>query len=158
MPELVYGFDEYVASWVAERVPQVHRGFGNCKAIGVSHNGVLIAGFVYLHWSPEAGTIEMGLAADSPKWATRRAIHWLLRYPFVDCDCQRITLVTSANNDRANRLAEGLGFKREAVLERAFGPSENAVIMRLFREEWQAGKYCLGDVTNADKGRDTKAA
>lgn len=158
MPDLVYGFDEHVANWVAERVPQVQRGFGPCKAIGVSKDGVLIAGFVYLHWSPEAGTIEMGLAADSPKWATRRVIHFLLTYPFVDCDCQRITLVTSAQNDRANRLAEGLGFKREAVLERAFGPSEDAVIMRLFREEWLAGKYHLGDVPHADQRTSPDAA
>lgn len=133
------------------------RGFGECRAIGVGIGGTIVAGFVYFNWFPEARTIEMGLAADTPRWATRSTIRALLAYAFVTCNAQRITLVTSEANDKAIKVALGTGFKREALIERAYGPNENAVLFRQFVEEWQAGPFRLR-IDHADEGQRAESA
>lgn len=159
LPDLILDHDDQIAAWVSDRVPHNRgRGFGACRAIGVGLDGVVIAGFVYFNFQPEAGHIEMGLAADCPRWATRRVIHDLLRFPFVICDCQRVTLVTSEDNQKALRVAEATGFRREALLERAYGRDENAVLLRQFREEWEAGKFGLRMQRDADQGTSPAAA
>lgn len=144
LSDLVYGLDELVAHWVSERCG-AERGFGQgYRAIGVSKGNSLIAGFVYHDWFPEFGVMEMSLAADSPKWASRRVISALLQFPFVGCGVQRIGVMVESGNDKALRLAEGVGFEREAVLERAYGPGRDAVVLRLFREDWEAGRFGHG--------------
>lgn len=141
-PELLRGFDKEVAEWVSDRCSNVHHGFDpNVRAIGVMLNSEIIAGFVYSDFQENFGTIEMSLAADSPKWATRRIIHELLKYPFIGCGCQRITITTGEDNVKALRLATGIGFVEEAVVKRAYGRYNNAVLLRLFKEDWEAGKY-----------------
>lgn len=140
---ILKGQDQLVAEWVLARCDNIHYGLaaGSYLSLGVVLDDKLIAGFVYSDWQPQFGTMEMSLAADSPRWATRRVIHELLAYPFIVRECQRVTVVTSQNNHKALRLAEGVGFVREAIVERAYGKDENAILLRLFREEWEAGKY-----------------
>lgn len=140
--KLLYGYDAEVRDWVSSRCALVHFGFdAQSRAIGVLLNNELVAGFVYSDYQPNFRTIEMSIAADSSKWASKRVIYELLAYPFIGCDCQRITVTTAETNHKALRLATGVGFVQEAVVERAYGKNENAVLLRLFKEEWQAGKY-----------------
>jgi RimJ/RimL family protein N-acetyltransferase len=54
---------------------------------------------------------------------------------------QRITVLVNANNFPSLRLAEGVGFKREALIERGAGEFGNIIVLRLFIEEWLAGRY-----------------
>lgn len=141
-PFLVIDRDEAVAEWVGARCANIHRSFaGPFRAIGVGLGGELVAGFVYSNYQPEFGTIEMSLAAATPRWAARRIISVLLRYPFEALDCQRISVICDATNHKAIRLAEGVGFEREADLCRYYGPERDAVLLRLFREDWRGGKY-----------------
>ena len=114
---------------------------GNYNAIGVVENNELIAGFVYHDWHPVYQTIHMTLASIAPKWATRRVIEGLLRYPFIELKVQRITVTINENNHSSLRLAEGVGFKREAILERGAGPFGSIIVLRLFIEEWRSGKF-----------------
>jgi RimJ/RimL family protein N-acetyltransferase len=140
---LLHGADQVVAKWVSDRCKNVHYGFvsGNYKATGVVLDDQIIAGFVFTDWQPQFGTMEMSLASDSPRWGSRRIIHELLAYPFIERECQRITVITSENNTKALRLADGVGFERESVVKRAYGLNENAILLRLFKEDWQVGKY-----------------
>jgi RimJ/RimL family protein N-acetyltransferase len=142
LPDLIFGHDEAVARWVAARIPQAEAGFaGPIRAIGVGIDGMVVAGFVYSNWHTKAGSVELSVAAENPRWATLRIVSRLLEYPFLTCDCQRITLSTSERNSRAQRLAMGLGFVPEAVIVRAYGLTENAIVLRLFREDWLRSKF-----------------
>jgi RimJ/RimL family protein N-acetyltransferase len=143
LSELLWGHAEAVANWVWQRCDKIHRQLpeNTYQAVGVVDGNGVQAGFIFHDWLPEFGTIDMTLAAETPRWASRRIIRQILSYPFVTLDCQRITVVTSEQNKLALRLAEGVGFKREATIERAYGPNENAVLLRLFKEDWLSGKY-----------------
>lgn len=132
-----------VGDWVSKRTTNTGElGFaGNFNAIAVVHNDTLLAGFVYHDWNPQFQTIHMTLAADTPRWASRRVIEGLLRYPFVELDVQRITVTINENNSASLRLAEGIGFKREAVIERGAGKFSNIIVLRLFIEEWHSSRF-----------------
>lgn len=135
--KLVYGRDQSVAKWVAERIPFVGaRGFGPCKAIGiVANDGSEIAGVVFHDWQPQFKTIAFSIAAARPLF-TRNVVHALLRYPFEDCDVMKLWTATPHRNERAIRFAKGAGFTQEAVLSHHFG-KEHAVINRMFLKDYQ---------------------
>ena len=61
MHQYVFGYDEIVAQFVAQMIPECReRGFGKCKAIGIANEqGKLLGGLVYRNWHPEFGTIEI---------------------------------------------------------------------------------------------------
>ena len=136
---LVFGKDAAVAKWVAARIPFVaERGFGPCKAIGiVGSGGRELAGVVWHDWQPEFKTIAFSLAADSPRWATRRLVCALLMYPFEDCGAFKLWTATPHRNERALKMAKGLGFIREAVLAHHFGKNNHAVINRMFVDDYR---------------------
>lgn len=132
-----------IGRWVSERTTSTGEiGFdGAYSAIGVVRDKEIIAGFIFHDWNPTYKTIQMTLAAHTPRWGTRRIIEGLLRYPFVELGVQRITVLINENNHASLRLAEGVGFKREAVIERGAGIYGNITVLRLFVEEWQNGKF-----------------
>lgn len=141
-PQLV----KFIGEWVSEKITTTGQvGFnGKFNSLGVVHNDSLIAGVVYHDWNPAHRTICIQLVSDNPHWASRRTIEKLGNYPFVTLDCQRVTALINSDNKKALRLAEGVGFKREATLERAAG-DKDIIILRLFQEEWKAGKFYRGD-------------
>jgi RimJ/RimL family protein N-acetyltransferase len=132
-----------IGNWVGERVTSTGEiSFtGEYEAIGVFDESEIVAGFIFHEWNPTYKTISMSLAANSPKWGSRRNIEGILRYPFIELGVQRITVTINENNHASIRLAEGVGFKREAVIERGAGIYGNIIVLRLFVEEWQSGKY-----------------
>ncbi|HAM49001.1 MAG TPA: hypothetical protein DCO73_14805, partial [Alphaproteobacteria bacterium] len=63
MSELLFGLDQAVSEWVAERIPHMYgQRFGPCAAIGVVSNGKMLAGVVYHDYQPEYGTIQLSMA------------------------------------------------------------------------------------------------
>jgi RimJ/RimL family protein N-acetyltransferase len=132
-----------IGNWVSREMSDNGEiGFsGRYNAIGVVRDEILIAGFVYHDWNPKYKTISMSLASHTPKWASRKVVCQLLRYPFIELGVQRITVLVNANNFPSLRLAEGVGFKRESLIERGAGEFGDIIVLRLFIEEWLAGKY-----------------
>jgi len=147
MPQAIHDpqLTRFIGEWVSERVTSTGEiGFnGDFNALGVVHNDSLIAGVVYHDYHPIYRTICIQLCGDDAHWATRRTIKLLGDYPFVELDCQRVTALINSDNEKALRLAEGVGFKREAVLERAAG-DKDIIVLRLFQEEWLKGKFHRG--------------
>lgn len=135
---LVFGRDQAVAKWVADRIPFVReRGFGPCKAIGViASDGRELAGIVYHDWNPDFRTIAFSIAAVSPAWARRGIIRGLFHYPFIDCGVLKLWTATPHRNLRALKALKGLGFTQEAILVRQFG-KDNAVINRMWASDYQ---------------------
>ena len=136
---------KFIGEWVSEKITSTGEvGFnGNYNSLGVVHDDALIAGVVYHDWHPVYRTICIQLVSTSPRWASRKTIEALGNYPFIDLNCHRVTALINSNNKNALRLAEGVGFKREAVLERAAGDND-IIILRLFQDEWKSGKFYKG--------------
>lgn len=107
--------------------------FGASVAIGVSSpGGDLLAGAVYNNW--RAPNIEITFAIGSSKWASRGAIACILRYPFVQLGCLRITAFTAARNERARAFLVNplIGFQQEGYHPNGF-PEDDAVSYGLLR-------------------------
>lgn len=133
---LVFGQDAAIASWVASKIPRMRgQGFpADSRAIGVVKRGKLVAGIVYHNYLPEYRNIEISMAADSPLWATKAIIGALLRYPFVQLNCFRVTTCTSARNKRALKFNYGIGFKKEGVIRRGCG-NHDMIICGMLKKE-----------------------
>lgn len=149
--KLLFGHDADVTHWVTERIPHAavripyfERGqvFGPAVAIGVlDKGGQLVAGVVYHNHDPFVRSIEVSCAADSPRWGSRQTFGSLLRYPFGQLQCQRVTAATPRKSTSTRRFLEGLGFKREGSVRLGFG-NDNAIIYGLLAEEWRDGRFC----------------
>ena len=134
---LIFGCDQEVASWVAERIPHVKGGsFGPCTAIGVAGNGKLLAGIVYHEYQPDHGTLQLSMAAESPMWARKETIAALLRYPFRQIGIYKLWTATPHDNEAALKVNSHIGFKREAILAHHFGRKRHGVICRLLMPDF----------------------
>lgn len=136
MHRLIFGHDAELVSWVRDRIPHVsvEGSFGPSVAIGVSDGASLLGAVIYHNYAPMYRSVEISMAADSPRWATRGIIAALLHYPFVQLGCQRITTAIPKRHKRARRFNEGLGFKLEGTIRKGFG-NDDACLYGLLRDE-----------------------
>lgn len=89
MPVLIKGFNHELARWCAMRIPHVGAaGFGPCQALGVAagpnEEDEFYAVCVFHEWQERNRTIQLSMAARSPKWASPKIIGQLLSYPFEE--------------------------------------------------------------------------
>lgn len=136
-PELT----EHLAAWAAERIPHVAGGgFGPCWAAGVVRGDALAAVVVYHDWQPDAGTVQVSVAAATPRWATRPVIAALLGAAFsgtLGAPVRKVWSAMPSSNERAIRFNLGIGFTREAVLREHFAPKVHAVVSSMMEREWR---------------------
>jgi RimJ/RimL family protein N-acetyltransferase len=134
--KVVYGQDANVAKWVADRIPHVSE-FGLCSALGVVNDkGEAVAGIVFHDYQPSCSTIQISMAASTPKWASRSIVKELLSYPFNQLKVRKVWTATPLKNQRAIKFNKGIGFKQEAVLSNHFG-DDHAVICRMFKKQFE---------------------
>ena len=108
---MIYNHDAAIAHWVGQRLGV--SDFGPCKAIGVFRKGEIVAGCVFSQFRPP--NIEISFATTTPKWATKQVIRDILRYPFLQLGCKRVTCITEATNQHARAFLCRLGFHEEGV-------------------------------------------
>lgn len=117
---LLYGADDYVASWVEGQIDGVPSlPCGTYHAIGKIRDGELVGGIIYHSQQPReiAITLALDKVAVTPDLITK-----VFRYPFIDLQLPRVTFEIAEGNEKSNRLARGIG----AVLEgrkRQAGPN-----------------------------------
>ncbi len=143
MIDFVYGHDETVARAVAQMIPSCReRGFGRCKAIGVvDGDGRLIAGVVYHNWQPEAGVIEMSVAALSDtRWLTRETLRRVHDYPFRQIGAQMILGLTSTDDQRLLRQLAALGYMF-VLVPRLLGRDHDGVLCLFTREAYEQCRF-----------------
>jgi hypothetical protein len=143
MIDFVYGHDEAVAHAVAQMIPSCReRGFGRCKAIGVvDGDGTLIAGTVYHNWQPEAGVIEMSVAAiPGTKWLTRETLRCIHEYPFEQIGAQMVLGITTPDDERLLRQLAALGYMFVTV-PRLLGRDLDGVLCLFTREAFEQCKF-----------------
>ena len=135
-------------NWCAERL-----GFGSSfqsgsVAIGVARDGELlaVAAFDNYRTSPTNGaplSIECSIAAESPRWATRKTIGGILSYPFCHLGVQRVTALVQERNARSIKFLNGIGFVREGFIRAAVDDGTGIYITGMLREE---AKRWLGEI------------
>jgi RimJ/RimL family protein N-acetyltransferase len=139
--KLVFGPKDALAAFYTAHT-DVDLGVSNFTTyLGVATDaGSLVAVVGYTDFQEQYGDIRMHIAASDARWATRTIIGQLLRYPFGQLQCQRVTAIIPARNARAQRLLRGLGFLEEGRVRRAFGDDDALVHGLLFEEarRWTA--------------------
>jgi hypothetical protein len=137
----VYGQNELVSAAVAAMIPQMHgRGFGNCTTIGVLDGKALVAGIIYHNWEPDAGIIEMSVAAlPGVPWLSRETIHRMYSFPFVQLGCQMVINRIAADDERLLAQCARLGYDL-IKFPRMLGRDRDGVIGQLTVEAWNANK------------------
>lgn len=136
---LLYGFDEYVTAWVAERIPDVAAyGFTTGRAIGVlSDNGnKLIAGVIYHDYQPDYKTMQLSMASSNSMWARRAIIAELLAYPFIQLGVHKCWISIPSDNEKSLKTTQHIGFKKEGTLAHQFGKGRHAIMSRMFKEDF----------------------
>jgi RimJ/RimL family protein N-acetyltransferase len=145
---LIFGFDEQLSRWACERIPWAiwHNGI---RAVGVADgdgpDAKLMAVITYSNYYPPKmidgrewyGTVEMGIAAATPRWATRRTIVNLLSIAFCQYKVRKVRLLCPSTNKRAIRFAEGIGFKPEGTLRHEYADGVHACVLGLLRKEFE---------------------
>ena len=124
-PALVFGVDEEVARWTADRLNEESfgfRGWQNAAAIGVVLRGQPIAGVVYTHYS--GPNIQMSIATTDRRWCSRGRLRVFFAYPFLQLGCRRVTGICHERNHRSRRLMEGLGFTHEGTHPEMFADGD----------------------------------
>lgn len=140
MIQVITGFDETIADFVARLIPGCERGFAEPTCFGVIEDETLIAGVVFTNWQPEAGTIELHAAALSPRWFTLPVIRAIFRYVFNVAECQMAILRVSTDNSHMQSIADRLGFTGYRI-PRLFGRNEDGMVYTLTDEQWRSSRF-----------------
>ena len=128
----IHGHDKEIAHWVGAHLD--NQAWGEWfKAIGLAHNGKIIAGVVYHNYRPPQN-IEMSIATISPRWASREPLAMFFGYPFLQLKVPRVTAITGAKDEKVRAFLERLGFVHEGTLREGH-PDDDAVIYGLLRSE-----------------------
>jgi RimJ/RimL family protein N-acetyltransferase len=136
-----------VADWVAKRIKH-ETGFGECQAMGIEHQGKLVAGLVFHNWEPEAGLIEISAAAKNRGWMTREIINAAMKYAFDVAGSQMVVARIEKTNAPAVRIWRALG-SVEHVISRFYGRNRDGCLFTLTDDAWAKSK--LNEVNYGQK-------
>ncbi len=126
-----------IAKWMEQRIkdpiPTVF------EAIAVIHEDKLAAGILYYNFFGDS--INLALAADTPKAANKTVFRAMLGYPFKQLGCRRVNALIRKGNKRSRKLAEGLGFKLEGVLRKSTKDGKDVCLYGLLDTEYHTGRF-----------------
>lgn len=121
--------------------------WGPCVTIGVMARGELVATAVFHQYRHPS--IEISFVTTDRRWATPQTVRGIMRYPFVQLGCTRLTAITSDTNQRTCAFLYRLGFCLEGIHPDTFGPGAAAVSFGLLRkdaERWLTERNVSGQI------------
>jgi len=133
MKHTVYGQEEHVLPWIAERTDTNSFGPG-ATAIGLESEGKLIAGVAFnMYTGP---SICLNVASEPGKnWLTRDFLFRAFAYPFIQLKCNRVTVLVRVDNSRSRKFVEHLGFIQEGLLRRAAVDGTDMIVYGMLQNE-----------------------
>lgn len=141
---LLYAHDREMARWAGDRLGI--SDFGPCRAIGVIRRGELAAVAVFHCYRHP--NIEISFVTCDRHWATPQTVRGILRYPFVQLGCKRLTAITERKNQPTVAFLYRLGFRLEGTHPDVF-ESGDALTFGLLRKD--AERWLTEDVTIGQK-------
>ncbi|MDN7481927.1 GNAT family protein [Burkholderia orbicola] len=134
MKRIVWDESDRVMHFVAERTGE--EAYRDCVAIGLEHDGHLVAGVVYQLYTGPGGSMLMHVASDGSRaWLSRAYLAACFRYPFVQMQCRRVTGLVRADNAAAQRFDEHLGFRREGLLRQGCTDGTDMILYGMLASE-----------------------
>ena len=133
---LIFNCDEALAHWAGDHL-KMDIARPN-TSIGVAHSGKIVAVAVFNNYRPP--NIEITFVTTSPRWASPGAVKAILRYPFVQLGCKRLTAIIEATNQPARAFLWRLGFRLEGVHPDVFasGAAETYGLLKKDAARWVA--------------------
>ena len=146
--QVIYGHDEPLARWACDRIPWANY-HETMRAVGVADGDELLAvvtffdyrGPTVINGAEWYNTVECGIFARSPRWATRSIIREILSIPFKQFKVRKVRLVIPSTNKRALRFAEGIGFTSEGTLRHEYAKGVHACVLGLLRNEFDRADF-----------------
>lgn len=149
---LIFNADAALAAWAGDLL-----GMQIAKpntSIGVAHKNKIVAVAVFNNFRPP--NIEITFVTTSARWASPGAVKAILRYPFVQLECKRLTAIIEATNQPARAFLCRLGFKLEGIHPDVFtsGAAETYGLLRIDAQRWVAEESPLEQIiaTSSDAG------
>lgn len=151
MLQLLFSKDERfkrnLASWVTKRlfmIRQLREGDYEIIAVAKVNPGVdstIIAGALFHDYAPmgDGAKIEVSMAAEDPKWATKNIIRGILAYPFLTLNCHVLIATTNRTNKRTRRFLAGIGFEERGTIPNR--PHADDTIIYCMRKETAMEKW-----------------
>lgn len=129
-----------VMDFVAERMPAMFGQSirnGAFAGLGVlNEDNVLVAGVIFNDYWPVFGTMQVHLAADTPKWATRNVVKEILGYAFLEAKVDKVWGCTPSHLKRVLRFNAGIGFTQEAILRHQYGHDRHCIVTSMMKKEY----------------------
>jgi RimJ/RimL family protein N-acetyltransferase len=138
---LIFNSDAELARWAGAKLG-MHLAEPN-TSIGVAHKGKIVAAAVFNNFRPP--NIEVTFVTTSPRWASPGAVRAILRYPFLQLNCKRVTAVIEATNQPARAFLCRLGFKLEGTHPDVFpsGAAETYGLLLKDAARWVAEEHTI---------------
>lgn len=95
----------------------------------------LIAGLIY--HDDNGNSVCLSVASTSPMWASRDVLKAMLDIPFKNMGRERVTVLTTAANNRAIAMAVRCGFSHEGTMKRAAPDGDDIEIYGLLKGDYQ---------------------
>ncbi len=146
---LLFGFDQELSKWACDRIPWAEYSPA-MRAVGVASGpdatDKLLAVCLFYNYTPPyigpngktwGGVCEIGFAAASPAWATRRTIKNLLNIAFSQYKCRKVFTVIPSSNGRAIDFNKGIGLKPEGTPRHHFARGVHACLFGLLKSEFE---------------------
>lgn len=135
--KLEYEDQEYIKTWVSQRVGGVDLGLG--AGIGVVCDGRLVAAVYYNNFrvSPKKRpiSIEANVVVIDKKVINRQNLSEFFKYPFIRLGVERVSLTVAKRKKGYRRLIQRLGFQYEGTARKAWHHGEDACVYSLLRNE-----------------------
>ena len=122
-----------VVKFVSDRIFGVVDFPPDAPSIGLEKNGRIIAGVVYTMYTGNG--ICMHVAADGKGWMTKNYLYTCFAYPFIQLACTRVTGLVRADNLKAQKFDEHLGFVREGVIREGDDDGCDLILYGMLRRE-----------------------
>jgi hypothetical protein len=127
---LIYNEDDALAEWCGVVLGRKFAPPYRC--IGVQRGSDLVGCALFNNFDPP--NIEITFVTTTPRWATRQTIGRILRYPFIELDCRRLTAITGSMNRPTRAFLCRLGFKQEGFHPELFA-SDAGVSYGLLKQD-----------------------
>ena len=135
---LLYGH-QGIAAWAGKQLGI--QDWGPCQSIGVLARGKLVAAAVFHCYRHP--NIEISFVTIDRRWATPQTVRGIMRYPFIQLGCTRLTAITSDKNHPTREFLCRLGFVQEGFHPDTFESGDAAVSYGLLRA--QAARWLTED-------------
>jgi hypothetical protein len=103
-----------IGHWVAERVQGKYFAEGS-QAIGLEHDGQIIAGVIYENWNKASIVCHIAIEGRITKGYLKAIFH----YPFEFCKVKKIIVPVCSTHAKSLKLVIKMGFVEEARVKDA---------------------------------------